>query len=140
MEFKMSLLGIIVLVGAVLTIIGLALAWFSFGGFEISGFKWISELLSDSTGATWEAWVPLICLILAIVAIVLALLEFLGMGNMMMTRIPVMVLGLLIVVLSVVSARDGFDAAGIGFYLVVISGIVLLVAPLLSILKILPEE
>jgi len=139
MEFKMSLLGIIVLVGAILAIVAMALAWSSGAGWSISGFDAI-EFAMKTSGVPWDAYIPLICLILAIVALVMALLEFLGMGNMMFTRIPVMVIGILIVVLCIYSARDDFSYAGIGFYLVVISGIVLLVAPLLSILKILPEE
>ena len=139
MEFKMSLLGIIVLVGVILAIVALALTWVSGLGMSFSGFDYIEAAMKTS-GAPIDLYIPLICLILAIVALVMALLEFLGMGNMMFTRIPVMVIGLLIVMLCVYMARDGLDGAKIGFYLEIVAGIVLLIAPLLSILKILPEE
>jgi len=139
MEFKMSILGIIVLVGAILAIVALALTWMSGGGISATGFDFIDLIMKYSI-SEFEIYVPLICLILAIVALVMALLEFLGMGNMMITRIPVMVIGLLIVVLCIFMARDDFAVVTIGFYLEVIAGIVIFIAPLLSILKILPEE
>jgi hypothetical protein len=139
MEFKMNILGLIFLVGGLLALISIFLNWWSvsFLGVTLASFTGL-DFITDGGGA--EQFYMIMVLVLAIAAIVLALLEFMGMGNMIMTRIPVIVAGALIVVFSILTMKDDFGNASIGFYLAVIAGIVLLIAPLLNILKILPEE
>ncbi|MDR0198497.1 MAG: hypothetical protein LBI08_01980 [Methanomassiliicoccaceae archaeon] len=139
METKMNMYGLLVLIAAVVALVAVFLAWTSGGGFSITGWQYYNEwhALAD----IWEIYIPLIVLILAIVAIVFALLEFVGVSfNAMMQKVIVMVIGVLILLFVIIFANKmEFKYMGIGIYLDLIAGILLIVVPLLALLKVLPE-
>jgi len=136
MGFKMNTYGLLVMIGAIIALVAVFLAWISGFGESVSGWKVYSEL----KGLDWRINIPLIVTILAIVCIVFALLEALEISfNDLVQKIMVMVIGALIVVLALLFIDGHYDMAGIGLYLEIVAGIILIVVPLLAILKVLPE-
>jgi len=139
MEFKMSIYGILLLIAGIVALVAVFLSWttgISFTGWDIFGMR-------SYPGAPWEVYVPLIVLILAIVAILFALCELLDIGllDKMVKNIIVLVVGVLMVVLLLLFPDDlsKIGNAGIGYFLSLIAGILLILVPLLSMLKVLPE-
>ena len=142
MEFKMSYIGIIALIGAVLAIASVFLGWFVldlgiFGKSDISGWE-----IFDDSGSYDLSYIPLVILIIGIVAALLAVLEFAGMGSMI-TRIVLLVLGVLVIALAYYLYSDinesGIFDMGVGMYLEFAAGIALIIGPLLGIVGVIDE-
>jgi hypothetical protein len=137
MEFRPNIYGILLMVAGLVALISVFLAWVSFWGFSISGWEFFNDygFIDD-----WKTNIPLIVMILAIVAIVFALLEFTGISfDAQIQRIIVMMIGALIVVLTFIFVDGEFDYVGIGMYLAIIAGLLLVIVPLLVMLRVLPE-
>jgi len=140
MGFKMSYVGIIVLLGALLALVGVFLDWYfvDITNMRVSGWD-IFDL-----GDIYDLYyLPLIVLILAALALILGLLEFAGKSSPI-TRILLIVFGLLIAVLSFVVYNDivgdsNLAEMGIGLYMEIIAGIMLILAPVLAMAGVLKE-
>jgi|GEM_PF-6984647 len=145
MEVKINPYGLIVLIGGLLALVSLFLAWATiplFGGISasITGF----DILKDAGGI--DTFYMIMILVMALVAIVFVLLRLMGTeiipGNIQ--KILILVFGVLIILFSVLEMWDVFGEdwikMGIGFYLAVVGGALILIASLLSMLNVLPDE
>jgi len=146
MNFKMSYIGLIALIGAVLAIASVFLNWIVVD----AGF------LGNGSATGWDItdWnnfdqslYPMIVLILGIVAIVLAMLEFLGTGSQI-TRIIMLLLGVLVIVLGFLTYNGCVDYFGLfgeildmgyGLYFEFAAGVALIIAPILGLAGVLDE-
>ena len=147
MGFKMSYIGIIVLVGALIAMASVFMDWvvIDFLGKEgVTGWDFY-----DEAGDAFDQYLyPLIVLILGVVAIIMGILEFTGMGNTA-TRVITLILGVLVIVFSYLtysgymdmfpSGMEEFIDMGYGMYLEFVAGIMLIVAPILGIAGVLDE-
>ena len=138
MGFKMSVAGILVLIAALLAVLSFFLAWTSIGPISWNGLDYLDT--GEAVG-----YAPLLIMIVGIVALILALLPMLDVKLLAapIDKILTMVFGVLIIVFFVWCATAegrNFDYLGIGAWLALISGILLIVVPLLALLKVLPEE
>jgi|GEM_PF-1701829 len=148
MNMKISIFGILLLVGAIIALAAIFLNWWSAYGVGITGWDFFAK--DGGAGELTSLYiVPLILLILAIVAILIALMEFTGIGaemNMIM-KIVAIVVGILIIVLPIAMMMDIWSGTPIswteflafGFWLEVAAGAIIAVAAVLSLLKVLPE-
>ena len=145
MNFKMSYIGLIALIGAVLAIASVFLSWVSIEviNWEISGWG-----LFDETKGFDQYLYPIIVLVLGIVAAVLAMLEFAGKGCTI-TRIIMLVVGVLIAVfgfLTYDAFTEGFPDfiadtthMGYGLYFEFAAAVALIIGPILCFMGVLEE-
>jgi hypothetical protein len=148
MDFKMSYIGIIVLIGALIAMASVFMDWA------------VAEFMGNKEGITgWDFYdegkdafdqylYPMIILILGVVAIIMGILEFTGMGNTV-TRVITLILGVLVIVFSYLTysgyldlfpaAMEEFIDMGYGIYLEFLAGIMLIVAPVLGLTGFLDE-
>jgi len=149
MNFKMSYVGILVLVGALIAMASVFMDWAVMeylGNKEgIKGWDFYDEV-----GDIFDQHLyPMIVLILGIVAILMGVLEFTGMGNTV-TRVITLILGVLVIVFSYLTysgyidlatsfGMEDFVSMGYGMYLEFVAGILLIVAPILGLAGVLDE-
>ena len=133
MEFKMNIYGLLILIAGLLAVVSFFVTWSSPGtvtGLDLMKF-----------GGDFKAYIPLIVLILGIIAILFAMFEFMGISfDALVQKIIVLVLGVIVLILPLVMMEFKFTHVGFGFWLAVVSGLLLIVFPLLVLLKVLPEE
>jgi len=147
MNFKMSHIGIIALIGAVLAIAAVFLNWVVIDAGPLGSGSATGWEIFDQGDKFDQFLYPLIVLILGIVAAVLAMLEFLGMGCPI-TRAVMIVLGILIIVFGFLTYSGYEDQLGpfgelldmgYGMYFEFAAGIALIIAPVLCFAGVLEE-
>jgi len=141
MGFKMSYIGIIALIGAVLAIASVFLNWIVIDGISGGITGW--EIFDDIGDLNDMYFLPVIVLVLAVVAALLAVLEFMGKGSMM-TRIVILIIGLLVIVLSYLTYNDVVGDSpilemGYGLYFEFAAAVALIIAPILCFAGVLDE-
>jgi hypothetical protein len=141
MGFKMSYIGIIALIGAVLAIASVFLNWIVIDGTSGGITGW--EIFDDIGDFNDMYFLPVIVLVLAVVAALLAVLEFVGKGSMI-TRIIMLILGILIIVLSYLTYSDVVGDSpilemGYGLYFEFAAAVALIIAPVLCFAGVLDE-
>ena len=143
MNFKMSYVGLIALIGAVLAIASVFLNWATGINEGLSGW----EMFDDLEGFDQYLY-PIIVLALGIVAAVLAMLEFMDKGCQI-TRIIMLVVGILVAVFSFLTYNaftDAFPKAiadtidmGYGLYFEFAAAVALIIGPILCFMGVLEE-
>ena len=149
METKdMNLLGIIGIIGAILLVVGVFLAWLTFGGESASGWK----VFSDGGDPLKYCFTPLLALIVGIISIVLMIVptfmnvdKFKQINNILglialVLAIVVLILAILFwtqswTVLGVTVKLTDVYGIGIGFWLVLVGAIITVIGGLMPILK-----
>ncbi len=152
MDSKFNLLGIIALVGAIIMIVGVFLTWLSLdilgGTATMSGM----DVFNDGDSDFSYGFVPLVALICGIIALVLMIVptfvnvdkfekinNILGLITLILSII-VVICGFLFYLQSwdvlgtKVSLTDVYDV-GIGFWLVIVGGIITMIGGLMPIIK-----
>ena len=149
MEMKdMNLLGIIGIIGAILLVVGVFLAWLSVGGESASGW----DVYTDGKDVLDYSFTPLLSLIAGIIAIVLMIVptfmnvdKFKQINNIL--GIIALILAIVVLILCILfwtqSFSDGYITIkltdvydmGIGFWMVLIGAIITVVGGLMPILK-----
>ena len=149
---KMSILGILVFIGAVIALASVFLNWgiMSFLGYTIPGTEIAGLDIAREEGANFLMLLVWVVIALAVIAIVLAIMEFLGKG-MAASRAVILIMGILIIVLSYlafVGASNFVDemSSGLvqfkmqfGIYVAFIGGAIITLAAILGMAKALPE-
>ena len=138
MKFKMSLFGLLVLIAGLIALIAVFLAWATGYGHSASGWD-----VFDIDGHKYR-YFPLIVLIVAILVILVGFFELfeIKLLDEMLTRILVIIFGVLIFVLPLLVALDMRHpgiSMGIGLILEFVAGLILIIVPLLAMFKLLPE-
>jgi len=134
MGMKLGIYSLLLLIGGVLAALAFFLSWAS--GVSVNGLDYL-KLIDVSI----RAIAPLLVLIIGVVVILLILLNVMGtMKSNQTTKIIVLVLGLLAIVFSLWFSDFSFKYVGIGFWLAIVAGILLIITPLLSILNVLPDD
>ena len=154
MEMKISIFGILVIVGAVIALISVFLNWIDVsvpGLYSDSGTGW--DIFREENG-TFFMKMPLVVIVLAVIAIVLGILEFLGKGQQI-SNIVILVIGVLVIVLSYLAYNAFVDLGeetlgvwwllvkvkmGYGLFMTFASGIIMIIASILKMAKVLPDE
>ena len=138
MKFKLSIYGILLLIGGILAVIALFLSWYVYSGGSTTGWEIFTA------GGSGLSFIPVVLLILSIMVIGAAIDEFIvrfaSIGTIL--KVIALVLGVLITVLPIVllqSIEIGFASAAVGFYSTLVAGILVAVSALLSLLKVLPK-
>jgi|GEM_PF-1745186 len=157
MQQQVSVIGLILLVGAILALLGVFLDWvtFSGSGVSVSATGW--DLTSGKLMGVdfMRNLVPLVVIILAVIVIVFAIMDFLGKGNQVM--FAVLVIGIVVILLSfaaydsfksifdmvggIVPGGIGVDISmGIGIYVEFVAGAILIIASLLVLAGVIKED
>lgn len=150
MDMKnMNLLGIIAIIGAVILIVGVFLTWLSIGDATASGWKVYTDAKDSGMKYTF---VPLVALICGIISLVLMIVPtFMNVDKFKQINV---ILGLIALILAIVVVICGIlfytqswtaygitvkltdiYKIGIGFWLVLIGGIITMVGGLMPIIK-----
>ena len=150
MDMKnMNLLGIIAIIGAVILIVGVFLTWLSIGDTTASGWKVYTDAKDSDMKYTF---VPLVALICGIISLVLMIVPtFMNVDKFKQINV---ILGLIALILAIVVVICGIlfytqswtafgvtikltdiYKIGIGFWLVLIGGIITMVGGLMPIIK-----
>ena len=150
MDMKnMNLLGIIAIIGAVILIVGVFLTWLSIGDATASGWKVYTDAKDSDMKYTF---VPLLALICGIISLVLMIVPtFMNVDKFKQINV---ILGLIALILAIVVVICGIlfytqswtvlgttikltniYKIGIGFWLVLIGGIITMVGGLMPIIK-----
>lgn len=150
MDMKnMNLLGIIAIIGAVILIVGVFLTWLSIGDATASGWKVYTDAKDSDMKYTF---VPLVALICGIISLVLMIVPtFMNVDKFKQINV---ILGLIALILAIVVVICGIlfytqswtafgvtikltdiYKIGIGFWLVLIGGIITMVGGLMPIIK-----
>ncbi|MBQ4368535.1 MAG: hypothetical protein II805_02030 [Candidatus Methanomethylophilus sp.] len=150
MDMKnMNLLGIIAIIGAVILIVGVFLTWLSIGDATASGWKVYTDAKDSDLKYTF---VPLLALICGIISLVLMIVPtFMNVDKFKQINV---ILGLIALILAIVVVICGIlfytqswtafgvtikltdiYKIGIGFWLVLIGGIITMVGGLMPIIK-----
>ena len=150
MDMKnMNLLGIIAIIGAVILIVGVFLTWLSIGDATASGWKVYTDAKDSDMKDTF---VPLVALICGIISLVLMIVPtFMNVDKFKQINV---ILGLIALILAIVVVICGIlfytqswtafgvtikltdiYKIGIGFWLVLIGGIITMVGGLMPIIK-----
>ena len=141
MEAKLNIVWLLVLIAGVLAAVGVFLAWMSEGGYSVTGW----ELVTDWAKWTddFRVYLPIVSLILGVLAILLAVLGFVGV-DLPASKLIVIIIGVLVILMPFITFSEDLGEAmkvfGIGVWIEIIAGILLVIVPILSMLKILPEE
>jgi len=140
MKKKVSYIGIIALIGAMLSVMAVFLNWITAEVVDIGMSGW--ELYMGIEEFS-QYFFPLIVLVSGVIAVVLAALEILDMGNEI-TRIAMLITGVLIIAFSfytyyaftddVGELAVAFDM-GIGVFLEIIAGVILMITPAYAIVN-----
>ena len=146
---NMNLLGIIAIIGAVILIVGVFLTWLSIGDATASGWKVYTDAKDSDMKYTF---VPLVALICGIISLVLMIVPtFMNVDKFKQINV---ILGLIALILAIVVVICGIlfytqswtafgvtikltdiYKIGIGFWLVLIGGIITMVGGLMPIIK-----
>jgi hypothetical protein len=144
----MNALRLISLIGVILGLVALVLAWetFTSSGNSVvtsgsaSGFEGLSEGYLE----------PVVFFIGLLLALALVLLEFMGKGQEISRAVLILAGFIMILGAALVFKDDGYTIvvsgftvvgkAGIGAYLGIVVGLIMLLAPILSALKALPKN
>jgi len=133
MNFKISIYGILLVVGGIVALIGLFLDW------TLTTTAW--EIFSE-TGSDYNYYLlPLILLLLAVVAIGAGIDEFIGWGPTVnkIIRAVAVIAGITIVSISLFLLTDFVpfrtETPELGFYLTVVAGIFIGFVSVLSLMK-----
>jgi amino acid transporter len=150
MDMKnMNLLGIIAIIGAVILIVGVFLTWLSIGDATASGWKVYTD---GSNGDLKYTYVPLLALICGIISLVLMIVPtFMNVEKFkqinMILGIIALILAIVVVICGILFYTQSWTALGvtikltdiykigIGFWLVLIGGIITMVGGLMPIIK-----
>lgn len=152
-----------VIIGAIIGLAGLFLSWTEITATGIFTGITISDKMTGFEGLTDDAaYEPMMVLLGAVIAIIIGLLLIMGKKDSfgedgIIAKVVLILMSIVILVGSVKVLLDINDAssfippeavglvnvsasAGIGLYMAVVAGIIILVATILSIAKVLPEE
>ena len=155
---KISIVGILVLIGAVMALAAVFLDWvtitFNILDLSESGTGWdiFRENGTDGAPSRFMFNMPVVVLALAAIAIILALLDFLGKGNSI-TNIVILIIGALIIALSFLTYNEfsaffnELDPSGawkafidikmaIGLFIEFAAGAILILASVLKLAKV----
>lgn len=140
---------IVVIIGAILTIVAFFVVWTSAGSVDYNGMDLMNDKNNFATfwGKPWQFYIPLICLILGIIAAIAALVSFFVEIPKMYLNIGLIIFGLVILVLAIVFFTGSFtadvgsgsstfkisDHAGVGIWLALAGGVVIALVGALDI-------
>ena len=154
MEMKeMNLLGIIGIIGAIILVVGVFLTWLSITAFGVTETVSGWDVYKDGGDPVKYCFTPLLALICGIIAIVLMIVptfmnvdKFKQINNIL--GIVVLILSILVVVFAILFWTQSIDMGlgvtmkltdmydmGIGFWLVLIGGIITMIGGLMPIIK-----
>lgn len=148
MKFKLSYVG---LIGVIFAVIALAAIFFDWVAADVGNISWTGwELFSDADDSYdgYMRYYPVLTLVAAVVALLVYALEFVGLGSNI-TRIVGIVFGVLVIVFAFLAYNEFTDllgpasdmvSMGAGLYLTFVGGIGVAVAGILGFLGILPEN
>ncbi|MCL2143179.1 MAG: hypothetical protein FWH44_02850 [Methanomassiliicoccaceae archaeon] len=153
MEQKISIFGILVIVGAVLALISVFLNWMDLsvpGVYSDSATGW--DIFIEENG-TFFMKMPLVIIVMAVSVILLGILDLMGKGQQV-SNIAILIIGVLVIALSYLAYNAFEDLGketlgvwwslvkvkmGYGIFLAFASGIIMIIAPILKMAKVLPE-